>query len=89
NQSVAHGEKASAPTPAPTKLGYTFEGWYTDVTHTDIYDFNKEITANMTIYAKWRPLKYTVSFEVDGGSAIANQSVAHGEKASAPTPAPT
>ncbi len=89
NQSVAHGEKASAPTPAPTKVGYTFEGWYTDVTHTDIYDFNKEITANMTIYAKWKPLKYTVSFEVDGGSAIANQSVAHGEKASAPTPAPT
>ncbi len=88
NQSVAHGEKASAPTPAPTKAGYTFEGWYTNVTHTDIYDFNKEITANMTIYAKWKPLKYTVSFEVNGGSAIANQSVAHGEKASAPTPAP-
>ncbi|WP_052323521.1 MULTISPECIES: InlB B-repeat-containing protein [Lysinibacillus] len=87
NQTVAHGEKASAPTPA--KVGYTFEGWYTDVTHTDIYDFNKEITANTTIYAKWEPLKYTVSFEVDGGSTVSNQSVAHGEKASEPTPVPT
>ncbi|XRD25310.1 InlB B-repeat-containing protein [Lysinibacillus fusiformis] len=89
NQSVAHGEKASTPTPAPTKAGYTFEGWYTDVTHTDIYDFNKEITANTTIYAKWEPLKYTISFEVDGGSTVSNQSVAHGEKASEPTPVPT
>ncbi|WP_336636402.1 InlB B-repeat-containing protein [Lysinibacillus fusiformis] len=89
NQYVVHGGKASAPTPAPTKAGYTFEGWYTDITHTDIYDFNKEITANMTIYAKWKPLKYTVSFEVDGGSTVSNQSVAHGEKASEPTPAPT
>ncbi|WP_244294766.1 InlB B-repeat-containing protein [Lysinibacillus fusiformis] len=89
NQSVAHGEKASTPTQAPTKAGYTFEGWYTDVTHTDIYDFNKEITANTTIYAKWEPLKYTVSFEVDGGSTVSNQSVAHGEKASEPTPVPT
>ncbi|WP_369382182.1 InlB B-repeat-containing protein [Lysinibacillus fusiformis] len=89
NQSVAHGEKASLPTPAPTKAGYTFGGWYTDVTHTEIYDFNNENTANTTIYAKWEPLKYTVSFEVDGGNAILNQSVAHGEKASEPNPAPT
>ncbi|MDC6270200.1 InlB B-repeat-containing protein [Lysinibacillus fusiformis] len=89
NQSVAHGEKASLPTPAPTKAGYTFGGWYTDVTHTEIYDFNNENTANTTIYAKWEPLKYTVSFEVDGGNAILNQSVAHGEKAREPNPAPT
>ncbi|WP_254636207.1 InlB B-repeat-containing protein [Lysinibacillus sp. GbtcB16] len=89
HQSVAHGGKATMPQVEPTKAGYTFEGWYTDVTHTDIYDFNKEITANTTIYAKWEPLKYTVSFEMDGGSTVSNQSVAHGEKASEPTPVPT
>ncbi|UXJ69128.1 InlB B-repeat-containing protein [Lysinibacillus fusiformis] len=89
NQSVVYGGKATMPQVEPTKAGYTFEGWYTDVTHTDIYDFNKEITANTTIYAKWEPLKYTVSFEMDGGSTVSNQSVAHGEKASEPTPVPT
>ncbi|MFY2310460.1 InlB B-repeat-containing protein, partial [Lysinibacillus fusiformis] len=88
-QSVAYGGKASAPTPAPTKAGYTFEGWYTEVTYTEIYDFNNEIAANTTIYAKWKPLNYTVSFEVDVGNAISHQSVAHGGKATMPQVEPT
>ncbi|MEK5429417.1 InlB B-repeat-containing protein [Lysinibacillus sp. FSL R7-0073] len=89
NQSVAHGEKASEPTPAPTKGGYTFEGWYKDVGYTQTYDFTSVITENTTIYAKWNAQTYVVSFNTDGGSAVSNQSVAHGEKASEPTPAPT
>ncbi|SCX66197.1 Listeria/Bacterioides repeat-containing protein [Lysinibacillus fusiformis] len=89
DQSVAYGEKASAPTPAPTKAGYTFEGWYTDAGHTQVYDFTNVITENTTIYAKWKAQTYTVSFNTDGGSAVSDQSVAYGEKASAPTPAPT
>ncbi len=89
DQSVAYGEKASAPTPAPTKAGYTFEGWYTDAGHTQVYDFTNVITENTTIYAKWNAQTYTVSFNTDGGSAVSDQSVAYGEKASAPTPAPT
>ncbi|WKT76419.1 InlB B-repeat-containing protein [Lysinibacillus fusiformis] len=89
NQSVAHDEKASAPTPAPTKAGYTFGGWYTDITYTESYDFNNKITANTTIYAKWEPLNYTVNFEMNGGNLVPDQSIVHGEKASEPTPAPT
>ncbi|WP_025116895.1 InlB B-repeat-containing protein [Lysinibacillus fusiformis] len=89
DQSVAHGEKASEPTPAPTKVGYTFGGWYKDASYTETYDFTSVITENPTIYAKWKPLNYTVSFEVDGGNLVLDQSVAHGEKASEPTPAPT
>ncbi|MFJ5767750.1 InlB B-repeat-containing protein, partial [Lysinibacillus sp. NPDC093210] len=89
NQTVAHGEKVSKPTPAPTKAGYTFGGWYTDVTLTETYDFNNEITANTTLYAKWKPVTYTVNFEVNGGSLVPSQSVAHGEKVSKPTSAPT
>ncbi|MFJ5792569.1 InlB B-repeat-containing protein, partial [Lysinibacillus sp. NPDC093197] len=86
SQSVAHGQKASEPTPTPTKAGYTFGGWYTDVTLTKTYDFNNEITANTTLYGKWKPVTYTVSFEVNGGSQVPSQSVAHGQKASEPTP---
>ncbi|WP_446936826.1 InlB B-repeat-containing protein [Lysinibacillus fusiformis] len=89
DQSVAYGEKASAPTPAPTKAGYTFEGWYTDAGHTQVYDFTNVITENTTIYAEWNAQTYTVSFNTDGGSTVSNQSVAHGEKASEPNPAPT
>ena len=37
----------------PTKDGYTFKGWYTDVNLTNEFDFNTPITSNITLYAKW------------------------------------
>lgn len=89
DQSVAYGEKASAPTPAPTKAGYTFGGWYKDAGHTQAYDFTNVITENTTIYAKWKAQTYTVSFNTDGGSKVSHQSVAHGGKANKPTSVPT
>ena len=40
--------------PIPTKTGDTFGGWYTDDgTFNDMWDFNKPVTANVTLYAKW------------------------------------
>ncbi|WP_264990082.1 InlB B-repeat-containing protein [Lysinibacillus piscis] len=89
SQPVAHGNKATEPTPAPTKAGHTFGGWYTTNGHAIPFDFNTTITGNTTIYAKWTPVEYTVSFEVDGGSAVSSQTVAHGNKTTEPTPAPT
>ncbi|WP_249661511.1 InlB B-repeat-containing protein, partial [Lysinibacillus fusiformis] len=89
NQFVTLGGKAKMPEIEPTKAGYTFGGWYTDAGHTQVYDFNSNISGNITIYAKWNAQIHTVSFEVDGGSAIANQSVAHGGKATMPQVDPT
>ena len=80
NQAVAHGEKASQPTPAPTKADHIFEGWYTSNAYTTSYDFNSAITRHTTIYAKWSPVMYTVSFDANGGSAVSNQTVGHGKK---------
>ncbi|EKU40519.1 cell surface glycoprotein 2 precursor, partial [Lysinibacillus fusiformis ZB2] len=53
NQTVVHEGKASQPTKAPTKAGYTFGGWYTSNAYTTPYNFNTAITANTVIYAKW------------------------------------
>ncbi|MCT6918806.1 MAG: InlB B-repeat-containing protein, partial [Bifidobacteriales bacterium] len=53
NQMVVHEGKASQPTKAPTKAGYTFGGWYTNNAYTTPYNFNTVITANTVIYAKW------------------------------------
>jgi len=91
NQTINHGGKASQPTPTPTKVGHTFEGWYTSNAYTTLYDFDSAITANTTVYAKWNPVTvtHTVNFDVAGGSAVSNQTVANGGKASQPTPAPT
>ena len=88
-QTIADGGKVSAPT-APTKPGHTFGGWYTSNAYTTPFDFDKGITANTVVYAKWIaipiPVSHTVSFDVDGGSAVASQTIADGGKATLPTP---
>ena len=38
----------------PTKEGYIFVGWYSDSKLTKPFDFNAELTANSTLYAKWK-----------------------------------
>ena len=52
-QNVNAGEKLAEPTPAPTKVGFTFDGWYEDSTFSKKFDFNTPITDSMTLYAKW------------------------------------
>ena len=38
---------------SPTKVGYKFDGWYTDKSLTSKYDFSQRVKQNMTLYAKW------------------------------------
>ncbi len=52
NESVTRNSKVAEPT-APTKDGYTFNGWYTDEELTEKYDFNSKVTKSFTLYAKW------------------------------------
>ncbi|WP_096201610.1 S-layer homology domain-containing protein [Bacillus sp. FJAT-45350] len=52
DQTVAHGEKVSKPAD-PTKANHTFEGWFTDNTHTTAFDFDTTVTGDTAIYAKW------------------------------------
>lgn len=49
SQKVQNGSTATEPT-APTWEGHTFAGWYNDGT---LWDFGNEVTANMTLTAKW------------------------------------
>ena len=51
-QTVKSGEKATEPT-APTKDGYTFNGWYTEAACENRYDFDTPVTAAITLYAGW------------------------------------
>ncbi len=55
---------------APTKVGYTFAGWYEDEALTTLYDFNTNVTGNITLYAGWDGLPNTISFESNGGTNV-------------------
>ena len=68
SQNVNAGEKLTEPTPAPTKEGFTFDGWYEDSTFSKKFDFNTPITDSMTLYAKWSENKYTLTFNSNGGT---------------------
>ena len=54
-QTVAHGQTALEP-DAPTRDGYTFEGWYTEDTFGTAWDFDDPITGDLTLYARWTAL---------------------------------
>ncbi|MCE5202752.1 MAG: cell wall-binding repeat-containing protein, partial [Actinomycetia bacterium] len=53
-------------------------GWYADAALTDAWDFAADtVTADMTLYAKWTVNSYTVTFNANGGSAVAPVTVAY------------
>ena len=37
----------------PVRDGYNFEGWYTEAECINAYDFNSQITGDITLFAKW------------------------------------
>ena len=67
-QTVPHGEAVTEPAP-PAKTGYKciFEGWY-DQSQTTPHTFSAPITADITLYAKWRP--YELGETAPGGGKI-------------------
>jgi uncharacterized repeat protein (TIGR02543 family) len=92
SQRVVSGGKVARPSPDPAKSGYTFANWYKDAGKQTVWNFDADtVTADTTIYAKWvggTVSSYTVTFDVDGGSAVSSQSVVSGEKVTRPTPDP-
>ena len=78
NKVVNYGELITVSSPSAT--GYIFEGWYTSSSYTTKFDFTKGITSSTTLYAKWKELRYTITFVTNGGSAIPPISVEAGGK---------
>jgi len=78
-QTVLEGEKAEEP-EKPTREGYEFAGWFVN---DEEFDFDTEITQNIEIYAKWNEI-FDVTFEVNGGSAVAAAQVVNGKRVTKP-----
>ena len=83
-QSVSYNSVAEKPT-APTKTGHSFAGWYTDKGCTKEYKFTEKVTDAITLYAKWDINYYNVTFNANGGSTVAAQSVSYNSVAKEPT----
>ncbi|MDR0541722.1 MAG: InlB B-repeat-containing protein, partial [Dysgonamonadaceae bacterium] len=75
----------AATEPAvPTKTGYTFGGWYSDMAFTTPYDFATIVSSNIILYAKWTINSYTLTFESNGGSSVAPQTLEYNLKFTTP-----
>ena len=79
-QIVQAGEKAIEP-DVPSRQGYQFTDWYLDDTK---YDFNTAVTGGMTLTAKWTVNQYTITFDTNGGSAVASITQDYGTQITAP-----
>jgi uncharacterized repeat protein (TIGR02543 family) len=77
------------PGPA-TRTGYTFVGWFTARTGgsqvTATSDLGADGPKNILLYARWVPVQYTVTFDPQGGTNVAPQTVPFGGNAVLPTP---
>ena len=58
---VEENMKVSQPV-APERNGYTFGGWYKDISCTNPYDFQSEVTGDIRLYAKWTAGTYAVEY---------------------------
>jgi uncharacterized repeat protein (TIGR02543 family) len=56
---------------SPTKKGYKFSGWYTDkeCTSDKVTKIKKGTTGKITLYAKWTPITYSVTFDGNGADS--------------------
>lgn len=76
---VLDGGTVSAISPAPTRTGYTFEGWFKEHACTTAFDFTEPVTeqtGDKIAYAKWEPVQYTVEYKnVPAGCVNTNNPV--------------
>lgn len=62
---------------APTKKGYDFEGWFTnkDFSGEKITSISTFSMNAITLYAKWKPVSYKITYVLNGGEAGAADEV--------------
>jgi uncharacterized repeat protein (TIGR02543 family) len=70
--------------PSATKVGHTFDGWFTDVELTQALVLTTMPASNLSLYAKWSINEYTVTFETNGGTTIPSISGDYGDSVSVP-----
>ena len=83
SQLVEQGKYATKPAD-PTKTDFIFNSWRLNE---NLYYFNTPVTSSITLTAAWDavpPNQYIVTFDTQGGSSIAPQTVIHGNVVTKP-----
>lgn len=81
-----YGSNVAKPAD-PVRDGYTFMGWFSDVTCETPWNFDlNTVKADTTIYGKWDALAYTVTYDSQGGNDITPQEADYDALITAPTP---
>lgn len=74
----------------PTRTGYTFLGWYKDAEGKTPWNFaTDKVSGDMILYAKWSINSYNVTFNSQGGSAVAAVKANYNTTIAKPTTVPT
>lgn len=78
---IFYGEKLVSPAP-PQKTGMAFDGWYTDSAFSEIYDFCAPVTEDLTIYAKYSYIEYSIYTDISEGIVfgISAETARYGQK---------
>lgn len=65
-------ESSALTLPVPSRDGFTFGGWYNNNLFTGdaITSITAGSTGNRTFHAKWNPITYTISYELNGGNFV-------------------
>lgn len=91
-QTKTYGQNLTLSTAKPTRTGYTFQGWATSSGGAVTYQPGATYTGNaaLTLYAVWKIITYTVSYNANGGSgAPAAQTKTYGTTLKLSTTVPT
>jgi uncharacterized repeat protein (TIGR02543 family) len=82
-ETVVKGGTATRPAN-PARNGYGFVRWCSDETLNTEYDFTAPVTEDITLYALWSAVTYTVTFNSNDGSPVNTAVVGEGGTATRP-----
>ena len=75
---IATGGRITAPSAEVKRDCYTFGGWYADEACTTPWHFETDkVTANLVLHAKWTPITYEITYELNGGSNSSSNPVTY------------
>jgi len=66
---VLRNTPAIRPAPDPDRTGYTFVNWFYNSELTAQYNFSSIVFSDITLYAKWSPIIYSIVYHANGGTS--------------------